>query len=312
MSLGKDYVNILRGYIGDGASGYNRRVEGDIPGCVNVLSYITLLSDVSDYTLSDKVLSDFTLYKNLAIRLDTKELIDIEDVSTVEKKLYYQDYKLNPDNLIIAPISNDTVVIQPTYLECFFYNGYNKGLNRFLDVTNFVQTGDPNLTYSVQVETENGPQMQQYKIPMEYFMDENGILDIKLGGSPFLIYYTNHMPYDLMINWAYNQSTGHFADEKERDAFVDMIRTDMDNLGRSSDFDAYMKAAGQMTDGTKLLIKVLIVVLVIAVAAVVFIIVRKKLKEDAISSTGVGQTNTGLLFDNDDDDDDDDGGFELK
>ena len=305
MSLGKDYVDILRGYIEDGESSYNRRVEGEVPGCVNVLSYITLLSNVSGNTVSDKVLTDFTLYQNLAIRLDTKELIDVEDMSTDIKKLYYADYKLNEDNLIIAPIKNDVVVVQPTYLECFFYKGFNKGLGRLLDVTDFVQTGDPNLTYVVDG--------QKYKIPIEYFCTENGTLDIKLGQAPFLIYYTNHVPYDLMINWAYNQSSGHFASEEERDAFVDLIREDMDKLGRSSDFDSYIKAAGQMTDGVKTIIKVAIGAVVLILVLIIVFVIKKKLKEEENDYNGNrSHKSSNVLFGDDDDDDDDDGGFELK
>lgn len=305
MGLSEKYVSILRGYIEGNERGYDRPVQGSVPGCVNVLAYITLISDVSNYSISDKILSDFTLYKDLAITLDTHQLVDTTDLSTDYKQLYYSDYKLVEDNLIIAPIANDVVVIQPTYLECFSYGGYDRNFGSYIDVTPFVSTGEH--YFSV---VRNGATQ---KVPMEYFIDEMGKLDTRLGNAPFLIYYTNYKPYDLLINWAYNQAGSSFADSNAKNAFVDAIRKEMKAAGRQSDFDAYMQAAGQRTDSMNMIIRLVVIGIVIIAAIVIALIVRKKLKDaDMVAPNG----NSDLLFhddydDDDDDDDDEGGGFEL-
>ena len=314
MALSKDYVDILRGYIED--SGYNRRVEGSVPGCVNVLSYITLIRNISGNTISDKVLSDFTIYENLAVRLDTKELVDTTDMTTTTKELFFSDYKLNADNLILAPIKDSVVIIQPTYLECFFYNNYNKGLNRTIDITNFIQTGEPYFTVTANSSDFKEAYAGTQSVPVSYFCDEDGVLDVQLGRAPFLMYYSSHTPYDLMINWAYNQSNGHFTDEKEKEAFINTIKKDMDELGRKADYDTYVKAAGKMTDTMNLILKVVIIFVILIVVIIIVVIIRKKLKAGDTGNSSSNNGNSNLLFDNDDfdsdDDDDDFGGFELK
>lgn len=305
MSLSTDYVSVLRGYIEGNNQGYDRPVEGQYPGCVNVLSYITLLKDVSNNTLQDKKLSDFMLYEDLAVCLDTKELVNTNDMTTQNKVLSYSDFKLNPDTLIIAPISDDVVILQPTYLECFLYGGYNKGLDRTVDITPFVSDGEPNFAVSDGVTVE--------MIPVKYFADENGRLGTELGRAPFLMYYTSHVPYDLMIDWAYNKAGSSFSNNSERDKFVKAIKSELLSQNRKADFNAYMKAAGQLTDGTKtIFIVVFLIVLVGGIVAVVLIIKKRvKMKTQNTPITG----NQTLLFDsedNDDNDDDDFGGFELK
>lgn len=307
MSLGKDYVDILRGYIEGSNTGYDRPVKGDVPGCVNVLSYITLLRNVSNNTLSDKVLSDFVMYQNLAICLDTKELIDTTDMTTTNKALIFSDYKLNPDNLVLAPISDTVVIIQPTYLECFYYNGIDRNFGRRVDATDFITTGNPNLTVTTQEGVVN--------ISISYFCDSNGYIDTRLGNAPFLVYYTSYVPYDLIINWAYNQSSG-IIDEETQEKLISHIREEMKSLGRSEDFNTYVKAAGQMTDTVKTIIKVVIgVVVLIAIIVVVVIILKKK--KNANSPVSTSRNNNVLfeddnLFDDDNDDDDDFGSFEIK
>ena len=311
LSLGKEYVEILRGYVEDGNGSYNRRVEGTVPGCVNVLSYITLIRNISGNTISDKTLSDFTIYQNLAVRLDTKELIDTTDMTTTNKTLLYPDYKLDPNTLILAPISDDVVIIQPTYLECFFYNNYNKGLNRIVDITPFVSTGEPYFTVTPNIDSYSEAYAGSQQVPVSYFCDSNGVLDTKLGQAPFLIYYSSHTPYDLMLNWAFNLSSGHFVDSSEQDAFVNMIKDEMLNAGLKEDYDTYTVAAGQMKDSTKTILKVSILVVILIVVIILVIVIRKKLKASNVTTPG----NSNLLFDdydNNDDDDGDFGDFELK
>lgn len=305
MTLGTDYVDILRGYIEGNTQGYDRPVEGDRPGCVNVLSYITLIKDVSNFTLSDKVLSDFMLYQDLAICLDTKQLVNTSDMTTQNKELSFSDFKLNPDNLILAPISNDVVILQPTYLECFMYLGFNKGLNRTIDITPFVSNGEKVFNVSDGQTTTT--------VPMEYFMDENGRLDTQLGRAPFLMYYSSHVPYDLMIDWAYNKSGTSFSSNQDRDNFVKALKNELVSQGRKADYNAYMKAAGQMTDTFKLILTIVILLVIIVVVVLIVVFVRKKLKESENENTVGSNSNQTLLFDDNDsdDDEDDDGGFEL-
>lgn len=300
FSLSSEYVKILRGYIEGDTVGYDKPVKGTYPGCVNVLSYITLLKNISGGTLTDKEISDFTIYQNLAIRLDTKELIDTSDMTTNNKILSFTDFKLDPDILLLTPISEDVVVVQPTYLECFYYNGVNKNFGRKVDVTPFVADGKQEVVI-VTGETI-------ISIPIDYFADEKGRLDTQLGNSPFLIYYSSHTPYDLLINWAYNQSGTAFKETKDRDAFVEKIKNEMKSAGRQSDFKVYMKEAGQ---GINIVIVLILGIVVIsAIGGVVYILQRKKLKSKVEEIT-----NKDLLFDSyedDEDSDDVDTDFELK
>ena len=317
LSLGEEYVSILRGYIDGHKGGYDRRVEGDHPGCVSVLAYITLLRDISNNTLHDKVLSDFMLYKNLAVCLDTKELIDVTDMTTTTSKLFYSDFKIDPEKLLLTPISDSVVIIQPTYLECFRYNtsygAYEKNFGRTIDASYFITTGEPYFIYKSTVKTENGNQVVEEKIPMSYFTDEKGILDVKLGRAPFLVYYSNYEPYDLLVNWVYKQSDGHLGSEEEKEAFINQIRTEMHQLGRAEEFDMYVKAAGQMTDGAKTGIKIGIGVCVflVVVALGVFIFIKiKKMKNDPANNRTIPLFEDD--YDADDDDDDNSDTFEFK
>lgn len=318
LSLGEEYVNILRGYVEN--SGYDRRVEGSVPGCVNVLAYVTLLRNLEGGTLSDKVLSDFTMYQNLAVCLDTKQLVDITDMTTGKKELVFADYKIYEDKLLLTPISDTVVIVQPTYLECFSYTvtknnkTYERNFGRTLDATEFIRNGAQYLTTQVTVKGENGSTVQTQQIPIEYFTDEFGILDVRLGNAPFLIFYINYVPYDLLINWFYNDTnaTSLMPTDVERENFITQVKNDMEAQGRGSEFDAYVKAAGQMTDGTKTIVKVAVGAVVFIVLLVVGIIVYKKVKYAKENPTTY---RSKVLFDNDDDDDDDDdsfGDFELK
>ena len=108
FAMSSEYTDILRGYIEGDESGYYRRVDGPKPGCVNVLSYITILNNIKDFTLEDKTLVDFRIYKNLAVRLDTKELIDTTDMTTDNKVL---DYILESDNFDLVYLLADKGIV---------------------------------------------------------------------------------------------------------------------------------------------------------------------------------------------------------
>ena len=148
---------------------------------------------------------------------------------------------------------------------------------------------------------------------MEYFMDENGRLDTQLGRAPFLMYYSSHVPYDLMIDWAYNKSGTSFSSNQDRDNFVKALKNELVSQGRKADYNAYMKAAGQMTDTFKLILTIVILLVIIVVVVLIVVFVRKKLKESENENTVGSNSNQTLLFDDNDsdDDEDDDGGFEL-
>ena len=306
MGLSRDYVDVLRGYLEGDTKGYDRPVKGEVPGCVNVLAYITLLRDISGGTLSDKVLSDFTMYKELAVCLDTKELIDTTDMTTANQDLRYGDFKLNSDILVLCPIKDTVVIIQPTYLECFLYGGVNQGLARWIDTTNFISTGDTNFI----VRYDGG----ETTVPAANFCDANGVLDTRLGQAPFLMYYTSYVPYDLLVNWGYNQSGGYFSNDDQRTAFIDRIESDMKSQGRLEEFENYVKAAGQTPDSTKKLITIIIVAVVLIAVLIVVIAIYKKVKK--LNSPVSNPHGAALFEDNDfntdDDDDDDYGSFELK
>lgn len=307
LSLSKDYVAILRGYIEGDKQGYDRPVKGDVPGCVNVLAYITIIKDISNYTLSDKVLSDFMLYKDLAIALDTKQLVDTTDMTTQNKEMFFSDYKLNPDNLILAPISNDVVILQPTYLECFNYRNVNRGLNRTVDVTPFVSEGKNYFNV-----IDNAGNISQVNV--DCFKDNTNRLSTSLGNAPFLMYYADYVPYDLIIDWYYNQSGSYvWSSESAKTDFIKNIKAELIEQNRKEDYNNYMKAAGQMTDTARLVKNIIIVLVVITIIVVVVVIILNKKKK---AEQVVQVPNSGLMF-NDEDDynsgyEDDDGGFELK
>ena len=118
-----------------------------------------------------------------------------------------------------------------------------------------------------------------------------------------------------MINWYYNDSTAIslMPTEVERENFIKQVKSDMETQGRSAEFDAYVKAAGQMTDDTKTIMKVGITSAIVIVVAIVAFIIYKKVK---YAKNNPVTYRSKVLFDNDDDDMDDDdddfGGFELK
>ena len=309
MALDSKYVEILRGYIE--SDGYNRRVDlGDgIPGCVSVLAYIVCLRDISFNSLSESTVFDYLMYKNLAIQLDTKTLIDVTDMNTASKKIDPREFSLDLDNLVVYSVSDGVVVIQPTYLLCFNYGGIDSNFNCKVDISSYILEGSD--TFNVVGSNET--------IKAKYFSDEDGILGTRLGNAPFLIYYTSYVPYDKLVNFAYNQQNlyfDYFPKQKTEmvNNFVDIIRQDLKGQDRQKDFDAYMKGAGQQTDGMRRIIKIAIfaiVIIVIGVAALMVKIQYDKVNAPTEANTTFVDTTNEVLFD-DDDDDEDGSNFELK
>ena len=316
MSLDKDYVNVLRGYIEGDKEGYDRPVEGDVPGSVNVLCNIVLLSNVKGNTLSDKVSADFTGYESLAVRLDTKTLVSTADMTTVNKELSYKDYKLEEDILVLAPISDGVVLIQPYYLECFMYAEQNKGMNLFIDFTPLISSNSDKL--KVLSRTVNSEGKYVYadtgtEISVNSFLTGD-LLDIKLGQSPFLIYHTEQVPYQRIINWYYNLEGKGSFDGDVGEQFMTYLEKDMKAKGLKEEYKAYMKAAGQMTDNTKGIIFGIIIFVLVVIIVVFIILKKKKEKNNPIGTPGTGG---GVLFEDDEDsnfdsDDGQFGGFEIK
>jgi hypothetical protein len=316
MSLDKDYVNVLRGYIEGDKEGYDRPVKGNVPGSVNVLCNIVLLSNVKGNTLSDKVSADFIGYESLAVRLDTKTLVSTADMTTVNKELSYKDYKLDEDILVLAPISDGVVIIQPYYLECFMYAEQNKGMNLFIDFTPLISSNSDKL--KVLSRTVNAEGKYVYNdtgtdISINSFLNGD-LLDIKLGQSPFLIYHTEQVPYQRIINWYYNLEGKGSFDGDAGEQFMSYLEKDMKSKGLKEEYKAYMKAAGQMTDNTKGIIVGIVIFILVVVIVVLIILKKKKDKNNPIGTPGTGG---GVLFGDDDDnnfdtDDDSFGGFEIK
>ena len=223
-------------------------------------------------------------------------------MTTDNKVLDYKDYKINLDDLILTPISDGVVIVQPKYLECFTYYGYDRNFGRWVDFTNFIETGDTNATVVGNDEI---------KIPIERFMDNTGMLVSKFGNAPFLMYYGEYVPYDLLVDWAFHLGKGYFETEDAQKDFLNAIKSDLRAEGRKKDYDAYLKAAGQMTSTTKTVIFVLVALIIIGAVIILFLYIKKK-NDDFVQPT----SNSDLLFgedDNDFDNDDDDvGGFEFK
>ena len=316
MTLDKDYVNVLRGYIEGNKDGYDRPVNGEVPGSVNVLCNIVLLSNVKGNTLSDKVAADFTGYESLAVRLDTKTLVSTANMTTVNKELSYTDYKLDEDILVLAPISDGVVLIQPYYLECFMYAEQNKGMNLFIDFTPLISNNSDKA--KVLSRTVNSEGKYVYtdtgtEISVDSFLNGD-LLDIKLGQSPFLIYHTGQVPYQRIINWYYNLEGKGSFDGDAGEQFMSYLEKDMKSKGLKEEYKAYMKAAGQITDNTKGIIIGIVIFVIVAVVVVLIILKKKKEKNNPKGTPGTGG---GVLFGDDEDtnfetDDDQFGGFEIK
>lgn len=304
LTMSTEYVQIMKGYLEGDTTGYDRPVEGEYPGCVNVLSYITLLRNVGDYRLDNKVLSDFMIYNNLAIALDTKKLVDTSDMTTNGREILFSDFKLDPDKLVLVPISNDVVIIQPTYLACAYYNNLNRGLYRTIDTMRFLTIG----AETFDLIDKNG---NVTEVPIDYFKDDNGYLGTQLGSAPFLMYYSNHVPYDLLIDWVYNYAPSEGFDQSVIESTKNLIKKEMKEQNLTKEYNEYLKAAGQTTETTKSIMGIVVGVIFVIGIVVLVIIIRKKMKaSDALTAS---EASNNLLFDDyDSDDDDDDGGFELR
>ncbi len=267
LSLSSSYIGVLRGYIEGEKSGYDRPVDAEIPGCVNILAPITLLRNLEGGTLSDKSVSDFMLYDNLYVTLDTKQLVLPED-SSLEKSYNYVDYKLDETKLILKPVVDGIVIIQPIHLECIMYAGFNLGINRYVDVSKFVTTDEP-----VFELYHNG--VMEEEVSIDSFTDSLGLLTISVGNSNFLM-YRDDVPYAHMIYWAYNESGDRLSADGAFDTVIDSLQAGLKAEGREADFDTYLTAAGQVTGTVKTLAAVLVVFVLLLILALVVLRIRKK------------------------------------
>jgi hypothetical protein len=302
-----EYTEILRGYLESSETeGNTRSIKGSKPGCVDVRANVVILGNVKDLKITDKALGDYKDYvdteendKIFSVRLDTKDLVDRRNVTT-ENVLNYEDFHLKLDNLLLVPTTDSVVVLQPTYLECFRYGKFNKGMGRNLDATKFVTTGEPVLT----VVGSNK------EVALEKFVNDNGYLGTELGNAPFLIYYNpNNLDFGRIIEWMYSKDTT--INEADRDTLLSSIKSKFKSEGRSSELDTYLKAAGQMTDGTKKIIVLVVLFIVILIVIGVTIFIKISAKKSNIKKNTQGK----LLFEeegNDFDDDDDTGNFEFQ
>ena len=307
VTFSNEYTEILRGYLeSSDTEGNTRSITGSKPGCVDVRANVVILGNVKDLKITDKYTSDYKDYtdkeevdKVFSVRLDTKDLVDRRNITT-ENVLNYSDFHLNLDNLLLVPTVDSVVVLQPTYLECFRYNKLNKGMGRTLDITKFVTTGEPVLT----VVGSNK------EVALEKFVNDNGYIGTELGNAPFLIYYNpNNLDYARIVEWMYEKNTT--INETDRDALLASLKSKFKSEGKIDEFNAYLKAAGQMTDNTKKII-ILVVVLVVIIAIVLLVVLSKiSVKKSNIKRN----TQGGLLFEeegNDFEDDDDTGNFEFQ
>ena len=138
-------------------------------------------------------------------------------------------------------------------------------------------------------------------------------LSVQLGQAPFLMYYSSHVPYDRILHWAFNYAAKENFSQDVIDNVVKTVKSEMKEQGRLGEYNAYLKAEGQMTDTTKLIIFGAIVVVLIAAGITIFVIIKKKKQNNPLNDIKPND----LLFndmdsDYDDEDDDDDGSFELK
>ena len=302
-----EYTEILRGYLESSETeGNTRSIKGSKPGCVDVRANVVILGNVKDLKITDKSLGDYKDYvdsgendKIFSVRLDTKELVDRRNVTT-ENILNYEDFHLKLDNLLLVPTTDSVVVLQPTYLECFRYGKFNKGMGRTLDATKFVTTGEPVLT----VVGSNK------EIALEKFVNDNGYLGTELGNAPFLIYYNpNNLDFGRIIEWMYSKDTT--INDEDREVLLSSIKSKFKSEGRNAELDTYLKAAGQMTDGAKKIIILVVLFIVILIVVGVTIFIKISAKKSNIKKNTQGK----LLFEeegNDFDDDDDTGNFEFQ
>lgn len=307
VTFSNEYTEILRGYLESSKTeGNTRSIKGNKPGCVDVRANVVILGNVKDLKITDKYTADYKDYtdreevdKIFSVRLDTKDLVDRRNITT-ENILNYKDFHLNLDNLLLVPTMDSVVVLQPTYVECFRYSKLNKSMGRTLDVTKFVTTGEPVLTVVGSNE----------EVALEKFVNDNGYAGTELGNAPFLIYYNpNNLDYERIVEWMYSKNTT--INETDRDALLSSLKNKFKSEGKTDELDSYLKAAGQMTDGTKKVI-VLVVLLVIILAIILIVVISKA---SAKKSNIKKNTQGGLLFEeegNDFEDDDDTGNFEFQ
>ena len=309
ITFSNEYFKVLEGYVGGVEGSTLNSIGGSKPGSVDVKTYVTLLKNVKGNTLSDKGITDFEIYEELAVRLDTKQLIYANDVTT-DTVLEYKDFSLDEKALILTPIKDTVVILQPTYLECFEYKlnssiTLNKGMTRVLDITKFVSTGEPVLTVKGN---------ESITIPLERFVNENGMVGTKLGNAPFLIYYSGKdIAYDRILEWIYSDVSTITGEDRE--TVVNKIKSDLISQNREQDFKDYMKAAGQSTSNLKTIILIVVVVVILLGLLIVFIVLKVSSNKRKNNPVGANMQG-GLLFDDensfDDDNDDDGGNFEFQ
>ena len=286
LALDKDYVEVLRGYHNE--SKYLVSVPADVPACVNVLAYITLPKNLSDLTMTDKSLQDMSIYNGLAVNLLNKELIDTYNLSTDAVTLLYKDYSIKEEELILVPLTDSIVVVQPVFVE--YFNKWGKDLNtaHYIDFTDFFMGKGDEVRLT---DMSNGNSFYE---PITNYVGESGLVSVKLGGRyTFGLYVRNDkLPYDRILKRLYGPEGASVVKEKELKVITDSIEKDLKAQGRSADFKAYMKAARVSTFPV-------IVIPVFIVFAVVIVLVIKTTKSSKKRKNV--EDNSDLLFNPDED-----------
>lgn len=290
LALNKDYVEVLKGYHNE--LKYLKGIDVEVPACVNTLSYITLPKNLSNYTLSDKVLQDMAIYKGLAVNLVDKQLIDTNNATTDNVTLLYKDYSLQEEDLILVPLKDSIVVVQPKYVE--YFNKWGKELNtaHSVDFTNFFMT-ESEIIQITDMSTNN-----QFDVNLRTYVSDNGLVSLRLDGRyAFGVYVrSDSMPYDRILKRLYGPDGSTVVKEEELEKITKSIESQMKSQGKSKEFNEYMKAAGV----SSFPIIVIPILLILVILIVIFVIVMRNRKKKKLRQNV--NDNSDLLFNPDEED----------
>lgn len=289
LALDTEYVKVLKGYHNE--SEYLVSVVAENPACANILAYITLPKNVSNLTLDGKSLKDMAIYKGLAVNLIDKKLKDTNILTTDNIELLYKDYSIDEEELILVSLTDSVVVVQPVYVE--YFNKWGKDLNtsHSIDFTNFFMGN------GTTVEITDMRDNITFNVDIANYIADDGLMSIRLDGRYMFGVYVrdDSMPYDRILKRLYGPDGASVVKEEELKKITESIEKDLKAQGRSEDFKAYMKAAGQST--FPVIIIPIILVVIIGVVLVIVMSSKKKKKSNIVSDDD-------LLFNPDDEEDD--------
>lgn len=261
LILNPKYIEVLKGY--NGELEYTLPVKSEIPSSVSTLAHVVILKNLENETIEDKSFSDMGIYEDLAVDLQTRDLISISDLKREKTKLEYKDMSLKEEELILVNLTDSTVLVQSVYLECFNWG------NKPYSTGTLVDFSDILLGTGNSIKSTNGT------ISIRTYQDNGDILNTEKGErSPFLIFASvNNLPFDRLLMWIHSDISVGEMSEVQKENMNETIKDMMYAQGKKAEYKEYMKAAGVHTS-SYILIAVIVVVLVAGI--IVFLVIKNK------------------------------------